>query len=91
MIAWLEENLKAYTARFGEWVTWSYQKDNSHSFFNPLICIQTAHMEKINEDLKVLVKGKNLMIRFKEVDTIEDFLDKLDPMRVEEFSAEEEK
>lgn len=42
MPAWKEENLRAFTARFREWISWSYQSDGLGEFFNPLVCIDSA-------------------------------------------------
>ncbi|KAK1388481.1 hypothetical protein POM88_016659 [Heracleum sosnowskyi] len=81
MNAWLEENLKAFTKRFGEWISRSYQVDDSNTFVHPLICVATTNWETIDFDLIVLVKGKNYTIKFKEVEDIKLYLDgKTSPM-----------
>lgn len=67
MPAWREENLKAFTDRFGNWLSWSYQSDDLQQFFNPLICIDTPTLEKIKEDMIILYKGKQIRITFEEI------------------------
>lgn len=59
MIVWVQKNLKAYTSKIGGWMSWSYQKDDSNEFFNPLICLSTNKIDKVEEDMIILVKGKN--------------------------------
>ncbi|KAK1403272.1 hypothetical protein POM88_002877 [Heracleum sosnowskyi] len=86
MTAWLEENLKAFSARFGEWVSWSYQKDDSNTLFNPLICIQSCEMERIEDEMIVLVKGKKYKIKFKEIDNLDNSQDKMKPMQEKDMS-----
>lgn len=36
LIAWVEPNVKAFTKKMEEWISWTYQKDDSNDFFNPL-------------------------------------------------------
>lgn len=67
MNAWVEENLKAFTKPLGEWISWTYQKDNMNVLFNPLICLSTASTDPINEEMKILVKGKHCHISFSEI------------------------
>ncbi|KAK1379692.1 hypothetical protein POM88_026436 [Heracleum sosnowskyi] len=74
MTAWLEENLKAYTSKIGEWISWSYQIDESNTFVNPMICLATTNHEEIRKELKVLVKGQNYTVNFKEVKDINSFI-----------------
>ncbi|WOG84202.1 hypothetical protein DCAR_0103384 [Daucus carota subsp. sativus] len=54
MPAWKDENLKAITSRFGEWISWTYQSDSLNEFFNPLICIDTVLPDNICDRMKVL-------------------------------------
>ncbi|KAK1360354.1 hypothetical protein POM88_044828 [Heracleum sosnowskyi] len=86
MLAWLEENLKAFSARLGEWVTWSYQKDDINAFFNPLICLQSCEMSQIEDEMTVLVKGKKYKIKFKEIQNRERMKDKMDHMQEKEVA-----
>ncbi|KAL1829669.1 hypothetical protein ACET3Z_008081 [Daucus carota] len=67
MPAWKEENLRAFTDRFGKWISWSYQSDDLSEFFNPLICIDTTVRSSINDSMKILYKGKNKEIELKEI------------------------
>lgn len=67
MSAWLKENLKGYTKHLGEWVTWSYQKDEGMDLFNPIICLSTVNYETIVEKMKILVKGKHYDVSFSEI------------------------
>ncbi|KAK1364860.1 hypothetical protein POM88_040421 [Heracleum sosnowskyi] len=67
MKIWLEENLKAYTMFMGEWLSWTYQRDDSNEFFNPLVCLSTERIDTREEKFKVMVKGKQLSISFSEV------------------------
>lgn len=58
MTAWMEENLKAFTSHLGDWISWTYQRDEGHDFFNPLVCISTTNYEPIIEQMKILVGEK---------------------------------
>ncbi|KAK1361733.1 hypothetical protein POM88_046207 [Heracleum sosnowskyi] len=80
MIAWIESNLKAFTKSFGEWISWTYQRDNMNAFFNPLICLSTNSWSPINEELTILVKGKQHHICFSEKTDSEDLRSKMLPM-----------
>lgn len=62
MPAWKEENLKALTSRFGEWISWTYQSDGLSEFFNPLICIDTTLQDKICDNMQVLYKGSHKLV-----------------------------
>lgn len=66
----------------GEWLSWSYKKDNENDFFNPIICISTNKMEVISENLKILVKGKHYDIKFEEVINQESLVGKISPMQL---------
>lgn len=66
MFGW-KKNLKGFTKGLGEWLSWSYQKDNTNDFFNPLICISSSKMGFICEEMTILVKGKNYEIKSIEV------------------------
>lgn len=74
MTAQLEKNLKGYTQHLGEWVSWSYEKDEGRAFFNPLICISTTCYDTIMESMRVLVKGKLYDIKFLEVTNKENLI-----------------
>ncbi|KAK1352858.1 hypothetical protein POM88_052696 [Heracleum sosnowskyi] len=65
MNAWLEKNLKAFTKKFGEWISWAYQVDDCNTFVNPLICVATSIWDMIECELIVLIKGKNYTLKFK--------------------------
>lgn len=67
MNAWIESNLKAFTKSFGEWISWTYQRDNMNVLFNPLICLSSNSPSLINEELKILIKGKQCHICFSEI------------------------
>ncbi|KAL1832375.1 hypothetical protein ACET3Z_002026 [Daucus carota] len=67
MPAWKEENLRAFTDRFGKWINWSYQSDSLGDFFNPLICIDLFDHKQIREEMIILYKGKQAKIEFKEI------------------------
>ncbi|KAL1822632.1 hypothetical protein ACET3Z_009410 [Daucus carota] len=84
MPAWKEENLKAFTARLGEWISWSYQSDGLGEFFNPVICIDTVEWDKIQENMKILYKGKQIHISFTEVSDINKLDGKIMPMELSE-------
>lgn len=60
MIVWLEENLEGYTQHLGEWISWSYQKDDGRDFFNPIICFSTIPYDSIVEKMRIFVNDKNL-------------------------------
>ncbi|KAK1403676.1 hypothetical protein POM88_003281 [Heracleum sosnowskyi] len=81
MNVWLEENLKAFTMFMGEWLSWTYQKDDSNEFFNPLICLSTSRTDTIDESFEVMVKGKLLSISFSEVLDKEGLKGKILPMQ----------
>ncbi|KAL1802125.1 hypothetical protein ACET3Z_030772 [Daucus carota] len=84
MPAWREENLRAFTDGLGTWVNWSYQSDSLDSFFNPLICIDTLSLSKIEEEMTILYKGSQKRISFTEV-TDESYLaGKMSPMEFSE-------
>lgn len=85
MPAWREENLRAFTDRLGSWISWSYQSDNLGEIFNPLVCIDTPTFEEINEDMKILYKGRQINISFVEVSNPALLIGKVLPM---EFSNE---
>ncbi|KAL1808730.1 hypothetical protein ACET3Z_025720 [Daucus carota] len=80
MPAWKDENLKAFTRRYGRWVSWTYQSDNLKEFFNPLVCIDTMSIDAINDKLAVLYKGKQIVIDFKEIEDISRLKGKILPM-----------
>ncbi|KAL1816839.1 hypothetical protein ACET3Z_019413 [Daucus carota] len=82
MPAWKEENLKAFTAPFGFWVSWTYQSDNLLDFFNPLICVDTMSTDQIREELMVLYKGKQIKIKFKELEEQQRLKGKIWPMEL---------
>ncbi|KAL8108125.1 hypothetical protein AgCh_024530 [Apium graveolens] len=80
MNVWLEENLKGYTRWMGDWISWSYQKDNESEFFNPVICISTERREKIEESMNILMKGKLYPIKFVDISNFEKLENKMGPM-----------
>lgn len=86
MHAWIESNLKAFTKSFGEWISWTYQRDNMNALFNPLICISTSSLHSIEEDMKVLIKGKSCNICFSEKEGAEFLKDMLSPMEESSIS-----
>lgn len=82
MTAWLEENIKAYTRELGEWISWSYQKDDSKDLFDPIICISTNRFDLIKEEMIILVRGVQYKIRFEEILEPRDLAGKLSPMQI---------
>lgn len=66
VMAWIEENMRAYTKIIGEWVSWSYQDEKDMSIFNPRIICVTNRYEEVDEKLRVYVKGKLYEIQLKE-------------------------
>lgn len=82
MNALLEENLKGYTNGLGEWLSWSYQKDKSNDFFNPIICVSTTLKDFICEDMTVLVRGKHYKVIFEEITNQNKLVDKIAPMQL---------
>lgn len=80
--AWLEENVKAYTKDFGEWISWSYQKDEMNDLFDPVICLSTNKMDKIKEDMIILGKGVQYSIKFEEIFDLKELLGKVYPMQI---------
>ncbi|KAL1831657.1 hypothetical protein ACET3Z_001308 [Daucus carota] len=87
MPAWKDENLKAITSRFGEWISWTYQSDSLNEFFNPLICIDTVLPDNICDRMKVLYKGNHKIVEFREVLDSSYLVGKVLPM---EFSNNQE-
>lgn len=86
MTVWLEENMKAYTRSMGEWLSWTYQRDDSNDFFNPLVCLSTTRIDKIEECFQVLVKGKKYPVKFSEIVDRNLFRGKILPMQDEPLS-----
>lgn len=80
MPAWKEDNLRAFTDRFGKWVNWSYQSDDLGEFFNPLICIDMFDHKQIGEEMTILYKGKQIKIKFKEITDVKHLQGKVLPM-----------
>lgn len=58
----------------GEWISWSYQLDDSNTFINPVICIDSIIQDKIDEKMTVLVRGKKYTIKLKEIMDINEFI-----------------
>lgn len=80
MPAWKEENLRAFTDRFGKWINWSYQSDSLGDFFNPLICIDLFDHKQIREEMIILYKGKQAKIEFKEITDVNHLKGNVLPM-----------
>lgn len=77
MNAWLEENIKAYTKELGERISWSYQIDNLNDLFDPIICIFTNRLDKIKEEMIILVKGVQYKVRLEEILESKDLTEKI--------------
>lgn len=77
----MEENFKGYTSHLGEWISWTYQKDEGRDFFNPLICIATTCYDTICEVIKILVKGKSYVVKFVEINNKEILQGKTNSMQ----------
>lgn len=70
IIAWKEENLKAYMNNLGEWICWEFEDKVGRRIFNPRICISTINMKEINTEMTILVRGVQYDIRLKELKDI---------------------
>ncbi|KAK1387930.1 hypothetical protein POM88_016108 [Heracleum sosnowskyi] len=89
MNAWVEENLRAYTKKIGEWLSWTYQKDGKNEFFNPIICVSTNKVKLIDESVLISIKSKNLEINFREITDLNYLVGKIAPMEEEEDGEDE--
>ncbi|KAK1393875.1 hypothetical protein POM88_012931 [Heracleum sosnowskyi] len=65
--AWLETNLKAFTKSFGEWVSCCFQDETLLKLHNPVITLVTSQVDRIEEYLTILVKGKQYKVLFHEI------------------------
>ncbi|KAL1826941.1 hypothetical protein ACET3Z_005353 [Daucus carota] len=91
MPAWKDENLRALTSRFGEWISWTYQSDGLGEFFNPLVCIDTTSFEPILDDMKILYKGEQKKIVIREILDTDYLIGKVLPMEFSDNQRQAEK
>lgn len=67
-------------------MSWSYQKDDSNEFFNPLICLSTNKIDKVEEDMIILGKGKKYLVKFIKVLNIIELEGKILHMQISQDS-----
>lgn len=61
-------NLKAFSKKLVTWISWSFQKEEDLEIHNPCITCETRSVDRINEKLTVLFKGKKYEIILREKD-----------------------